>query len=367
MGGDDVDSAVYFQGDGERLSPAATIRRLAVFEARHGIRPNCYSLGGIVEELEEALARTLGKEAALFLPTGTLANLLAITRHSGRRGQALVPAESHVYRDTGDGVARLGGIQMIPLAPDRPGPTVEEVRGALDRTQGDRVYSPPGVVLLESPVRRQIGARPVLRRAAGDQRAVPGAGGAHPPGRGPAVHDAAATGVPVRRYCALFDTVYVSLCKYLGAPFGAVLAGSREFVDGLYHERRRFGGSLPGAWMGAALVLQGLEGFEAASGPRWRRGGSSAGPRRYRGLRVSPLADGSNIFPLRLDGRPGAGLNQGRCACRLQRQGIILPPGSGTERGDPVRRCSPWRSTPPSCAENEALLRSFGEAVAGRA
>ena len=110
-----------------------------------------------MEEVEAALARTLGTGAALFLPTGTLANLLAVTRHSGRRGQALVPAESHVYRDTGDGVARLGGIQMIPLAPHRPGPTVEEVRAALDRTQGDRVDSPPGVVLLESPVRRQMG------------------------------------------------------------------------------------------------------------------------------------------------------------------------------------------------------------------
>ena len=114
----DVDAAVYFQGDGERLSPATTIQRLAAFEAANGIRPDSYSLGGAVEELEATMARALGKEAALFLPTGTLANLLAITRHCGTRGQALLPAESHVYRDTGDGVARLSGIQMRAGRPE---------------------------------------------------------------------------------------------------------------------------------------------------------------------------------------------------------------------------------------------------------
>ncbi|HEX2516061.1 MAG TPA: aminotransferase class I/II-fold pyridoxal phosphate-dependent enzyme [Chloroflexota bacterium] len=364
MGGEGrevVDSAVYFQGDGERLSPAATIRRLAAFEARHGIRPDSYSLGGVVEEVEEALARTLGTEAALFLPTGTLANLLAITRHCGRRGQALVPAESHVYRDTGDGVARLGGIQMIPLAPDRPGPTVEEVRTALDRTEGDRVDSPPGVVLLESPVRRQMGrvlpfAELQAITALCRERGVP----THLDGARLFMM-AAATGISVRRYCALFDTVYVSLCKYLGAPFGAVLAGSREFVAGLYHERRRFGGSLPGAWMAAALVLQGLEGFEERFGAAMAQGRELfEALNGIEGLRVSPLTDGSNIFPLRL----GAGLTPAALSQRLQGQGIILPPASGPEGGPPAPAVLPLAVNVTILRRsNEALLESFAAAV----
>ena len=338
MGGEvreDVDSAVYFQGDGERLSPAATIRRLAAFEARHGIRPDSYSLGGAVEEVEEALARTLGTEAALFLPTGTLANLLAVTRHCGRRGQALVPAESHVYRDTGDGVARLGGIQMIPLAPDRPGPTVEEVRAALDRTQGDRVDSPPGVVLLESPVRRQMGrVLPFAEmQAITDlcrERGVP----THLDGARLFMM-AAATGVPVQRYCALFDTVYVSLCKYLGAPFGAVLAGSREFVAGLYHERRRFGGSLPGAWMAAGAGFAGDGGVRGSASAAAMAQGRALfeALNAVQGLRVSPLADGSNIFPLHLDGRLGAGLTPAALSQRLHRAGDLPAPGEWHGRG----------------------------------
>src|SRR5205823_1978828 len=98
----DADDAVFFQGDGERQSPAATIRLLAEYEAAHGVAPDSYSLGGTVAELEEVMARYLGKAAALFVPTGTLANHLAIRKHCGTRGQALVPEQSHIYRDTGD-------------------------------------------------------------------------------------------------------------------------------------------------------------------------------------------------------------------------------------------------------------------------
>jgi threonine aldolase len=351
----DVDSAVYFQGDGERQSPAKTIQRLAAFEAAHGIRPDSYSLGGVVEELEGTMARALGKEAALFLPTGTLANLLAITRHCGTRGQALLPAESHVYRDTGDGVARLSGIQMIPLAPGRPGPDAAEVAGALDRAKSDRVYDPAGVVVLESPVRRQMGR--VLPY--GELQAISALCHA----RGVPVHldgarlymMAAATGVPVPDYCALFDTVYVSLCKYLGAPFGAILAGSRAFVDGLYHERRLFGGSLPAAWMGAALVLQGLEGFQERFGAALAQGRALvADLNRVPGLRVDPLPDGSNIFPLRLD----AGLTASALGQGLRRHGIVLPAEGGSERLVPLAV-----NTTILRRSNAALLDAFADAA----
>src|SRR5689334_16116315 len=76
-----TDDAVFFQGDGERHSPEATIRLLAEYQESSGIAPDSYSLGGTVEALEQAMARYLGKEAALFVPTGTLANHLAIRKH----------------------------------------------------------------------------------------------------------------------------------------------------------------------------------------------------------------------------------------------------------------------------------------------
>ncbi len=331
--GTGLDDAVFFVGDGERQSPETTIRLLASYQETSGVTPDSYSLGGTVEELERVMASYLGKEAALFVPTGTLANHLAIRKHCGTRGQALVPEQSHIYRDTGDSIARLSGIQLVPLAQDRPGPTASEVGSALDRVATDRVPSPAGVVVLESPVRRQMGrvisyeeirAITTLCRERGVPNHLDGAR---------LFMMAAATGVSVKAYCALFDSVYVSVCKYLGAPFGAILAGSHELIDGLYHDRRMFGGSLPSAWMAAALVLQGLPGFEA------RFGAAMAQARqlfsaldRLDGLRISPLPDGSNIVPLRLD----ATVHRAALTESLLKHGIVLPSEGSTDTVIPL-------------------------------
>jgi len=333
QGGTGADDAVFFQGDGERQSPETTIRLLASYQATSGVTSDSYSLGGTVEELEHVMARYLGKESALFVPTGTLANHLAIRKHCATRGQALVPEQSHIYRDTGDSIARLSGIQLVPLAQDRPGPTAGAIRAALDRVATDRVPSPAGVVVLESPVRRQMGrvisyediqTITTLCRERGVATHLDGAR---------LFMMAAATGASVQAYSALFDTVYVSVCKYLGAPFGAILAGTREFIDGLYHDRRMFGGSLPAAWMAAALVLQGLPGFEERFGAAMTRARHLFSALNHLdGLRISPLPDGSNIVPLRLD----AGVRREALTQRLVEHGIVLPMEGGTDTEIPL-------------------------------
>jgi threonine aldolase len=71
------------------------------------------------------------------------------------------------------------------------------------------------------------------------------------------------TDIAPAAYTALFDTVYVSLYKYFGTPFGTILAGTTQYIDGLYHDRRMFGGGLPSAHFAAALALSGMDGFEA--------------------------------------------------------------------------------------------------------
>ena len=108
-----------------------------------------------------------------------------------------------------------------------------------------------------------------------------------------------ATGIPPADYAALFDTVYVSLYKYFGAPFGAILAGTAEFTDGLYHDRRMFGGGLASANFAAALALQGIDGFEE----RFNRAMTRANIlfdkiNALEGITVKPFEHGSNIFPL---------------------------------------------------------------------
>jgi threonine aldolase len=209
--------------------------------------------------------------------------------------------------------------------------------------------------VLESPVRRQMGrvlpyaelqAISTLCRERGVPTHLDGAR---------LYMMAAATGVGVGAYSALFDTVYVSLCKYLGAPFGAILAGSRAFVDGLYHERRMFGGSLPAAWMGAALVLQGLEGFEERFDAALRQGRALvAALNGVPGLSAVPLEDGSNLFPLRLEG----GLTATALGRELRRRGIVLPAEGGTEQLVPLAV-----NTTILRRSNDALLEAFDAAA----
>jgi threonine aldolase len=313
--------AVVFRGDGEPVSPRRQIEALAAFEVERGVERDDYSRGGTVAELERTMASLLDTEAAVFLPTGTLANHLALRRLCAGRPRVLVQAEGHVYNDTGDGATRLSGLNLVPLAPGRPAFTLEEVAAAIERSATGRVTNPVGALAIESPVRRQHGR--VMPHD--EMRAVV----EYCRARGVGTHldgarlfmMSAATGVPARAYATLFDTVYVSLWKYLGAPFGAILAGPSALCADLYHERRMFGGSLPGAWMAAALVLRGVEGFEERFAAALARGRAlCAALGALPGVDATPFPDGSNIFPLRL----APSLDRARFAAALLERDIVV-------------------------------------------
>ena len=297
------DLSVVFKGDDEPKTPAALISRLAEMESRNELDVDSYSLGGTVEKLEETAARMLGKEAAVFMPTGTLANHLALRRLCGSRLRAVVQEQSHLYNDSGDCATRLSGINLIPLAKDRPHFTLDELTQAVDRSESGRVATPIGAMMVESPVRRQAGqvmpyGEMVAVTTFCDERGI----ATHLDGARLYMM-AAATGIEPKVFAALFDTVYVSLYKYFGAPYGAVLAGTSECIADLYHDRRMFGGGLASAFMAAALALRGMEGFEERFGNAMTKAHAlferlSGLP----GLRVGQFENGSNIFPAELSG-----------------------------------------------------------------
>ena len=110
---------VQFRSDGLGLSPTAYLRLLAEVAERRGIAADDYSRDGVVAELEMRIAALLGKEAAVFMPTGTLANHLALRllARTGRR--VLVQRESHLFNDEGDCAQQLSGLNLVPLAPGR--------------------------------------------------------------------------------------------------------------------------------------------------------------------------------------------------------------------------------------------------------
>jgi len=243
------------------LSPTEYADLLVRLAARDGISADEFSRDGVVARLEERMAELLGKEAAVFLPSGTLANHLALRLLARRGRRVLVQRESHIYNDTGDCVQELSGLTLIPLAPERASFGLDEVAAEVARAEEGRVSTPVGVISIESPVRRVAGE--VFDFA--EMQRITAFAREHGIGRhldGARLFLAAAyTGIAPQTYAALFDTVYVSLYKYFNAAGGAVLAGPRHLLENLYHQRRMFGGGLRQAWPYAAVALHYLEGF----------------------------------------------------------------------------------------------------------
>ena len=295
-------NTVIFRGDGEPKTPLTMLQNLAAFDQKFTLQEDSYSLGGTVEQLEKKCAEMLDKESAVFMPTGTLANHLAIRKLCGVKPRAIVQEQSHLYNDSGDCATRLSNINLIPLAKDGAYFTRETLEAAVEQAESGRVINPVGAVMIESPVRRQSGQiMPFDEMKAVTDYCRDKQIGSHLDGARLYMMSGA-TGIPPADYAALFDTVYVSLYKYFGAPFGAILAGTAEFADGLYHDRRMFGGGLASANFAAALALQGIDGFEE----RFNRAMTRAEAlfdkvNALESITVEGFEHGSNIFPLKLE------------------------------------------------------------------
>ena len=294
---------IHFRSDGLALSPAEYARLLARLAENDAIAADEFSRHGVVMRLEERIAAMLGKEIAVFLPSGTLANHLALRLLAQRGRRVLVQRESHVYNDTGDCAQQLSGLNLIPLAPGCATFELSEVATEVARAEQGRVVTQFGVISIESPVRRVAGEVfdfAEMQRITAFARA-----------RGIGLHlDGARlflahpyTGIAPHTYAALFDTVYVSLYKYFNAAGGAVLAGSCQLLENLYHQRRMFGGGLRQAWPYAAVALHYLEGFEDRFGRAVKTSDSLfAALREHARCEIERSKAATNVTRLRVHG-----------------------------------------------------------------
>ena len=134
-----IKSTVNLTGDGLDLSPSVYTQLLQQLTENDKLVADNYSLGGCVEDLEKKFAALLGKEAAVYMPTGTLANQLAIRNLAGTNNRVLVQEESHVYNDTGDACQVLSNLNLIPLGVGKATFTLEEVDAIVKKTSTGRV------------------------------------------------------------------------------------------------------------------------------------------------------------------------------------------------------------------------------------
>src|SRR5687768_2820947 len=208
------DKVVHTSGDGIAITPreyAALLNRLC---QGRDVADDNYLLGGEVEAFERHWAALLGKETAVFMPSGTLANQLALRVLAGTKRRVIVPEVSHIYNDTGDACQTLSNLTLMPLAPGRATFTKGDVEAVLTRTAGGRVATDVGAIVIESPIRRLAGQMFDWDEAKRISAFAREKGiGMHLDGARLFIASAY-TGISPAEYSAHFDTVYVSLWKY---------------------------------------------------------------------------------------------------------------------------------------------------------
>jgi len=253
---------VHTSGDGIGITPREYAALLNKLCQGRDVADDNYLLGGEVEAFEKHWAALLGKEAAVFMPSGTLANQLALRALAGNRRRIIVPEMSHIYNDTGDACQTLSGQTLMPLAPGKATFTLADVEAVLTRTAGGRVATDVGAIVIESPIRRLSGQMfdwDEAKRISAFARAK--GIGMHLDGARLFIASAY-TGISPAEYAAHFDTVYVSLWKYFNCGIGAILAGPKRTLDGMFHVRRMFGGNLAVGWNAALVARHYMDGFE---------------------------------------------------------------------------------------------------------
>ena len=207
-----------------------------------------------VNALQELIAQMLGKEAALFVPTGTQSNLVAIMSHCQRGDEYIVGQMAHTYRWEGGGAAVLGSVQPQPLEHQPDGSlALRDIEAAIK--PDDAHFARTRLLALENTLGGKVLPMAYVEAATALARR-----------RGLATHldgarlfnAAVKLGIPAADIARHFDTVSVCFSKGLGAPVGSALVGSSELIHRAHRWRKMLGGGMRQAGVLAAAASHAL-------------------------------------------------------------------------------------------------------------
>ena len=268
-----------------------------------------------VNALQERMAGLLGQEAALFLPTATMANQIALRLLARRGGEVLAEERTHVLVYEAGGAAANSGLVTRGLVSPDGRLTPEQLEEAV--AAADPPLQPAELVVIENSHRSSGGK--VWRL----DELVAVAGRARELGLGVHLDGArlfnasVASGVPTAAYGRHADTVTVCFSKGLGCPLGAGLAASSELIERAWVEKFRFGGAMRQAGIVAAAAIHALDHHvERLAGDHERARRLSVGLAEQ-GLEVEPAE--TNFVAIPLEGR-----DQDATLHRLANQGVLL-------------------------------------------
>jgi threonine aldolase len=273
-----------------------------------------------VNRLQAVAAERMGKEAGLFVPSGTMGNLAAILAHCGRGDEVIIGDLSHTFLFEGGGVAALGGVMPHTL-PNLPDGRLE-IREIKNAVRSDDVHQPVSrLVVLENTHNRCGGT--VLGAAYFEQvHEVTSAAGLKLHIDGARIFNAAvALGVPAKTLVATADSVTFCLSKALCAPVGSILCGSVEFIRRARRIRKQLGGGMRQAGILAAAGLVALEEMVDRLDEDHRRARElAAGLAKIPGIIVETKIPASNMVFIGLDEK--IELNGAQVCARLAEAGV---------------------------------------------
>jgi len=210
-----------------------------------------------VNELGARVADLLGKQAAVFLPSGTMCNVTATLVHCRPGDEILAHESAHILSREGGAHAALGGFQITAL----PGADGQFSPDVFRRALHPRSRYQPPQTLVSVEQTANIGGGTIWPQAALDEIVlIAKANGMATHMDGARLLNAStATGISARDIAAGWDSVWLDFSKGLGAPIGAVIAGSSEFIDEVWRWKQRLGGAMRQAGICAAACLYALD------------------------------------------------------------------------------------------------------------
>lgn len=208
-----------------------------------------------INRLEALAARTVGKEAALFVCSGTQSNLLGLMAHCERGDEYVVGQQAHTYKYEGGGAAVLGSIQPQPLE-NEPDGSLDLNRVAQAIKPDDPHFARTRLLCLENTQGGKVLPMSYLDQAS--ELARRHGLGLHLDGAR-LFNAAVKLGLPAKDVARHFDTVSICLSKGLGAPVGSVLCGSQPLIDKARRWRKVLGGGMRQAGVLAAAGIYALE------------------------------------------------------------------------------------------------------------
>ncbi len=247
-----------FQGKSDFRSDTVTRPTEAMYKAMADapVGDDVFGDDPSVLELEDYAAQAFGKEAAIYVPSGTMANQIACRLHCQRDGEVLLEATSHIFLYEQGGLAQLSGLQARAVRGQRGVMPIEELETLL---RGDDPHFPVTSLLVLENTHNSAGGTilPFDYMEAAKDFAARHQLNLHIDGAR-ICNAAAETGISLADYGACADSISCCLSKGLAAPVGTVLVGNKEFIRGARRVRKLFGGGMRQAGVIAAAGLLAL-------------------------------------------------------------------------------------------------------------